>query len=66
MKNHDKLQKLREKNIKSVFTCTIHPMDVVVYMYDYCFTRLCYHSHGKHHLDFLHERACKLSIKLLS
>jgi metal-dependent HD superfamily phosphatase/phosphodiesterase len=68
MKKHDLelLYKIRLENIKYIFTRTIYQMDEVVFMYDYCFTRLCYHSHGKHDLKILHERALKLTIKLLS
>lgn len=57
---------IRQKNIKHIFTTTIHLMEVVIEKYDYCFTRLYYHSKGKTPYSVIHQRALFLTLKLLS
>ena len=45
---------------------TIYSMSVVVEKYDYCYGRLFSHSKGKFDYEIIHERAFKLTHKLLT
>lgn len=57
---------LREKNINQIFSTTIYSMSIVVEKYDYCYGRLFSHSKGKFDYEIIHERAFKLTHKLLT